>query len=493
MAPPLASLLLLPLLLHSASAQQASAAAAPTRPQQAEDFSQESAADKAARMQWFADAKFGLFIHWGLYSEAGGRFPGHDEMGGGGREWIQDNLRIPAAAYAAELLPRFNPTGYDPEAWATLAEEAGVKYIVITSQHHDGFSLWDRSDSDFDITATPHGEDLLGPLAAASRAHGLRFCTYHTIMDWHDPDYGTVRDWRGNNPEASGHQPDMEAFFQRKKAQVAEIIETLQPDILWFDGEWEEAWNHEYGRELYNWCRTLDPEIIVNNRVDKGREGMAGMSKGEHFAGDYGTPEQEIPATGFGPGVYWESCMTMNTTWGFAFNDENWKSTEQLVKNLVDIVSKGGNYLLNVGPDGQGRIPEASVTRLREIGAWMKVNGEAIYGTQANPFAELPFDGRITVKQHEDGHSTIYCHLFAWPERGELPLPALPAGTVMASWRLLGSEREIRPSTAADTLELGEAEDALGPVAVVAIELEGALTLPAPATAANGNEVSGSL
>jgi alpha-L-fucosidase len=189
--------------------------------------------------------------------------------------------------------------------------------------------------------------------------------------------------------------------------------------VLWFDGEWVDWWTEPDGKDLYSYVRSLKNDIIVNNRVGKGRRGMQGLNKGPGYAGDFGTPEQEIPATGQ-PGVDWESCMTMNDTWGYKSGDNNWKSTEKLVRNLVDIVSKGGNYLLNVGPTAEGVIPEASVERLAEIGKWMSVNAEAIYETSASPF-EQPKWGRYTKKP-----GVLYAHVFEWPQSGRLQIPALP-------------------------------------------------------------------
>ncbi len=232
-------------------------------------------------------------------------------------------------------------------------------------------------------------------------------------MDWHHPDWGTRRAWF----DKPAPPPDMDRYTAYMKAQLRELLTGYGPiGILWFDGEWESPWTPERGRDLYQFVRGLQPPIIVNNRVGKARAGMSGMNSGEGV-GDYGTPEQEIPATGFGPGVYWESCMTMNDTWGFKKSDTHWKSSTTLIRNLIDCASKGGNYLLNVGPTAEGLIPEASVERLAEIGDWMKVNGESIHGTHASPFKKLAW-GRATQRPGK-----VYLQVFDWPSDGRLTVP----------------------------------------------------------------------
>jgi len=380
----------------------------------------ETPAEKDARMQWFNEARFGMFIHWGVYSQAAGYWKGKPVKNIG--EWIQSYGKIPASEYRAELQDKFNPVKYDPEAWVVAAKNAGIKYLVITTKHHDGFCLWDSKLTDWDIASTPYKKDLLKPLEEACRKHGIRFCVYHSIMDWSHPDYGNKAPWRGN---ASNPAPDMDRFTAYLKGQLAELIDDYKPGIIWFDGEWESAWTHERGTDLYNWLREKDPKLIINNRVDKGRKGYEGFTTDPKFKGDYGTPEQQIPATGFGAGASWESCMTMNNTWGYKTDDHKWKSTATLIENLIDIASKGGNYLLNVGPTGEGEIPAASLERLAEIGQWMKVNGESIHGTHASLFPKTSWKGRSTTRHLPGGGTRLYVHVFGEPKDGVVEIHQL--------------------------------------------------------------------
>jgi alpha-L-fucosidase len=364
----------------------------------------ETPAQRDARMKWWRQARFGMFIHWGLYAVPAGQWKGRQY--GGGVEWIMNQAKVPVAEYKP-LLKQFNPVKYDPAAWVALAKAAGMKYIVITSKHHDGFCLWPSAYTDWDVASTTWGKDILKPLAQECRKQGLVFCTYHSIMDWTHPDYLPRREW-DRRPEVPA---DFDRYIVHLKRQLRELVRNYHPAIMWFDGEWENTWNFARGKDLALYVRRLDPKILINNRVDATRSGMQGMSKGE-TAGDFGTPEQEIPTQGL-PGVDWESCMTMNDTWGYSAHDQNWKSAETLIRNLVDTASKGGNYLLNVGPTGEGLIPAASVERLKAIGQWMKVNSDSIYGTTASPFKKLPFEGRCTAKGRK-----LYLHVFRWPEQG---------------------------------------------------------------------------
>ncbi len=390
----------------------------------------ESQAQHDKRMAWFRDARFGLFIHWGVYSVPAGEYEGKKNYG----EWFLEETKMPVSQYE-KYASQFNPVKFDANQWVRLAKNAGMKYIVITSKHHDGFGMFRSDMTDWCIKSTPFQRDPLKELAEACKKEGIKLCFYHSIMDWHHPDWGTRRAW---NDKATG-TPDMDRYTAYMKGQLKELLTRYGPiGILWFDGEWESPWTHDRGVDLYSYVRGLQPNIIINNRVGKARAGMAGMDAGTERVGDYGTPEQEIPATGFGKGVDWESCMTMNNHWGYNKNDQNWKSTSTLIRNLIDCASKGGNYLLNIGPTAEGVFPDACIERLDEIGQWMKVNSESIYGTQASPFEKLAW-GRCTQKQVGGGKTRLYLHVYDWPVDGKLVLPGLVNQPVKA-WLLEGGQ-----------------------------------------------------
>jgi alpha-L-fucosidase len=375
------------------------------------------------RLDWWREARFGLFIHWGLYAVPAGEWKGGTDYG----EWIRDSAHIPVGEY--ERFQRgFDPVLFDADEWVRLAREAGMRYLVITSKHHDGFCLFDSAQTDWDVMGTPFRRDILAELSAACAKGGVRFATYHSIMDWHHPDYLPRRTWE---TDRSAEGADFERFEDYLHAQVTEVITKYEPAVMWFDGEWENTWTHERGVELYELCRSLDPQLIVNNRVDVHRGGMGGFSQASEAVGDFGTPEQEIPATGL-PGTDWETCMTMNDHWGWNKSDPDWKPVEVLVRNLIDVASKGGNYLLNVGPKADGTFPEQAVERLRGIGAWMKKHGDAIYGTSASPFEQLPW-GRCTVKRN-GADTVLYLHVFERPADGRLVLPGIGNEPLSAGW-----------------------------------------------------------
>ena len=388
---------------------------------------------KDARMKWWREARFGMFIHWGLYAVPAGEWKGSKNHA----EWIRTTARIPLEEYE-KFLKRFNPVRFDARRWVRLAKRAGMKYIVITSKHHDGFCNWPSKYTDWDIESTPFKRDILKELKEACDAEGIKFGLYYSIMDWHHPDYLPRRGWEKKDRPEKG--ADMDRYVRYMKNQLAELVHRYHPAVLWFDGEWESTWTHERGVDLYHYVRNLDPDLIINNRVGKRRKGMIGMTKeGEHL-GDFGTPEQRIPAKGI-PGVDWETCMTMNRHWGFNKNDKDFKSVRDLVRKLVDIASKGGNFLLNVGPRADGAFPPESVDRLEGIGRWMDVNGESIHGTKAGILDETPW-GRCTVKPLPGGKTRLYLHVFDPPKTGRLHLPGF-ANRIERAFLLADRSRDL--------------------------------------------------
>ncbi|MCB9273271.1 MAG: alpha-L-fucosidase [Lewinellaceae bacterium] len=394
------------------------------------------------RMAWWREARFGLFIHWGLYAIPAGTWKGETDYG----EWIRHSAHIPLETYD-QFAGQFNPTHFDARDWVRMAKEAGMKYIVITSKHHDGFCLFDAVNSDFDIMGTPFKRDVLKELADACHEAGIRLCFYHSIMDWHHPDYLPRRPWETDRPTNGA---DFDRYVAYMKEQLKQLVtEYGDIGVLWFDGEWEESWTHEYGKEIYDFVRGLDPGILINNRVDKGRGGMQGMTiEGSDYRGDFGTPEQEIPDTGI-PGVDWESCMTMNRHWGYNAQDTVWKSTEELLRNLADITSKGGNFLLNVGPMANGEFPPESIERLHGMGQWMAANSEAIYGAEASPFGAFDW-GRVTLKRSAQGYK-LYLHLFEFPASGVVRLPGV-ASEPLKAYLLAAPETSLGVQRAAGAL-----------------------------------------
>lgn len=375
-----------------------------------ESFMEETKAQRDSRMAWWREARFGLFIHWGIYAIPAGEWKGETQHG----EWILQSAQIPVEEYE-NFAPQFNPVKFDAKEWVRIAKDAGMRYIVITSKHHDGFCLFDSKLTEYDVVdATPFKRDILKELADECHKQGISICWYHSIMDWHHPDYLPRRGWE----KRSAEEADFNRYIQYMKGQVKELVTNYgEIGVLWFDGEWESTWDGEKGKDLYWFVRSLKPQIIINNRVGKGRTGMAGTYEPETAPGDFGTPEQEIPATGLG--YDWETCMTMNDHWGYNKYDHNWKSTEDLLRMLIDITSKGGNFLLNVGPTSEGLFPQPCRERLAAMGKWLEIYDESIYGTTASLFERLDW-GRSTTKEKK-----IFLHVFDWPEDSKLRVPGL--------------------------------------------------------------------
>ena len=380
------------------------------------DYLNETKAEKDNRMNWWREAKFGMFIHWGPYAIPAGIHNG-EEIGGIG-EWIMNNAPIPVAEYE-NYSKQFNPIKFDADEWARIAKEAGMKYMVITSKHHDGFCLWDSEVTTYDIMDfTPFKRDILRELKEACDKHGIALCFYHSIMDWHHPDaqsafYPNYNDKKKSNPNFQRYVTDY------LTPQLKELVTNYDPAVLWFDGEWMKDWTHENGKETYQFLRELKPDLIINNRVDKGRQGMQGMNRSDtlNYAGDFGTPEQEILETT--SDFDWEACMTMNDTWGYKSYDDNWKASDTLIHYLVDIVAKGGNFLLNVGPTAEGLIPQPSVDRLAAMGDWLDINSEAIYAAQ--PYKVYKEGDYIRYTKSNDG-KYVYAILLRWPDGKHLTL-----------------------------------------------------------------------
>jgi alpha-L-fucosidase len=363
-----------------------------------------------AKMKWWREARFGMFIHWGLYSIPAGEWKG--EQIPGISEWIMYRARIPVAEYE-KLAAQFDPQKYDAEKWVKMAKEAGMKYIVITSKHHDGFAMFNSKASKYNIVdATPFDRDPLKELADACKKHGMRLGFYYSqAQDWHEPgsSYAGIDRGMAYWDTTVIREPLMNYIDSKSAPQVKEILENYGGlDILWWDTP--DGMTEEAASKL----KTISdeyPDLITNDRLFRS------------WPGDFTTPEQYIPPTGLD--YDWEVCMTMNTSWGYKKNDNNWKSAETLIRMLTDIASKGGNFLLNVGPTSEGLFPDESIQRLAGIGKWMEINGESIYGTSPSPFYKLPW-GRCTSKKDRNSN-TLYLHVFNWPEDGIIRVPGLIA------------------------------------------------------------------
>lgn len=372
------------------------------------DFLNETFTVKAQRMEWWRDAHFGMMIHLGPYSIYGGKYRGEEIRGIG--DWIMEQADIPVKEYE-QVAKTFHPHSFQATEWVKLAKEAGMKYIIFTAKHHDGFSLWNSQVSQYDVDDfTEFDRDILKELSKACTRFGIKFGCYYSIMDWHHPDAQApfYPDYSARDTQNVNFDLYVQNYM---KPQLREIIGKYNPSIIWFDGEWILDWTHSYGQEMYQFIRSIKPSIIINNRVDKGRRGMQGMNLTDlAYAGDFGTPEQEI-LVGYSE-TDWESSMTMNNTWGYKESDQEWKSAQTLIYYLIDAVAKGGNYLLNVGALPDGSIPEESDQILREVGKWMKVNGEAIYGRRAYPYFKEGYHIYFTRDKSE---TTVYVLHTGWP------------------------------------------------------------------------------
>lgn len=362
------------------------------------------------RMKWFKEARFGMFIHWGLYS-----IPARGE-------WIRSVEEMPKEEYQ-QYFEEFDPVDYDPKKWARAAKEAGMEYVVLTAKHHDGFCLFDSQYTDYKVTNTKCGRDLVAEYVEAVREEGLKVGLYFTLLDWYHEDYPHFGDRHHpmrNNPAYKNDDRHFERYVEYMHNQIREICTNYgKLDLLWFDFSYDdmraEKWKAD---ELLAMVRSLQPDVIIDNRLDVNNHVTP---KGpEESYGDFVTPEQMIPPEGVqdvnGNDLYWEACVTMNGNWGYCAKDHFWKPSSMLIKKLVECVSKGGNMILNVGPDARGNIPKESMKILREIGAWMKENKNSIRGCGKADLPKPDF-GRIT----RNGNC-LYFHLY---ENAIGPMPLL--------------------------------------------------------------------
>lgn len=410
----------------------------------------ETPEEHEARLKWFREARFGLFIHWGVYAVPAGFWQGKPVSA----EWIMHRGKIPVADYKA-FAKDFTAAKYDPKAWAQLAEDAGVKYVVITAKHHEGFTLYGSAYSDWNaVKASGAKRDLLQPLADAVRAKGIKFGTYYSqSQDWVNPggSTGTAPAWD------DAQKGDFDQYLNTVSLpQVRELLEKYHPDILWWDTEY--LMTPERARPFFDLV-TSQPGLLINSRLGGG------------VLGDFRTSEQRIPASAM-LGRALEVNMTINNSWGYRSDDTNWKSSQQLIRNLSDIASKDGNYLLNVGPTAEGEIPAPEVERLLAIGRWLKRNGDAIYGTRGGLYSKpLPW-GRTTQKTRNDGATTFYLHVWEWPADGKILLPDLQQKP--QSGRLLAGDTAVTWTSTDGGLEITLPGAAPDPdVSVVALAFAG--------------------
>jgi alpha-L-fucosidase len=413
-----------------------------------------------ARMKWFREAKFGLFIHWGLYAVPAGEWKGQPIAGIG--EWIMNRAKIPVTEYE-KLAEQFNPVKFNAEQWVQMAVDAGMKYIVITSKHHDGFAMYHSTVSKYNIwDATPFKRDPLAELAAACARHKIKFGFYYSqAQDWHE------RNGAGNNWDfPPNEQKDFDQYLRDKaEPQVKELLTRYGPVcLIWFDTP--QLMTAERSQRFIDMLRTLQPATLIDGRL-----GSAGDYRS---MGDNAIPNQVVTGD-------WEVPATLNKTWGYKKDDNDWKTPEDLTFKLVDIVSKGGNYLLNVGPTSEGVIPQPSQDNLRAVGRWLKVNGEAIYGAGPTPFGDelgkpdptrQDKNGRPVFVASTDWRCTtkpgkLYLHLFKWTA-GDFSVAGVK-GTVKKAYLLADAKRPLKVKQAGDRVTVTLPDKAPGTLASVVV------------------------
>ncbi len=386
------------------------------------------------RTKWFVNDRLGMFIHWGLYA-----IPARGE-------WVRSEERISIEDYQV-YFDEFNPTDYDPKQWARAAKNAGMKYAVLTSKHHDGFCLFDSAYTDYKSTNTPCKRDLVKEYVEAFRAEGIKVGLYYSLIDWHHPDFPKYGDRQHpmRDNKAFENQPyDFDKYLEYMHNQVRELCTNYgKIDIFWFDFSYDnltgEAWR---ATELVRMIRSYLPDVLIDNRLEVSGEGFGSLltQNPTEYSGDFVSPEQVIPPMGIfdesGKRAVWESCITMNNHWGYAQKDKHFKSSEMLVKKLVECVSKGGNLLINVGPDAKGNIPSESLHILEGLGAWMHKNGDAIYGCG---YADVPKPdyGRVT----QNGKK-LYFHVME-AQVGYVPLYGVKPEEIKRL-RLLADNSELK-------------------------------------------------
>lgn len=388
------------------------------------------------RIRWFQDARFGMFLHFGLYA-----IPGRGE-------WVRSDEEMSEEAYRP-FFEKFNPAEFNARVWAETARKAGMKYAVLTAKHHDGFCLFDSSLTDYKITNTPFGRDLVAEYVAAFREAGLKVGLYYSLLDWHHPDYPHFGD--RNHPQrtdsnAGNGSRNWANYIEYYHGQVRELCTRYgKLDLLWFDYSYDDMRGEKWeATKLINMVRSLQPDILIDNRLEVSGEGFGSLyaCRPTAYHGDFITPEKMIPPNGLqdvrGNDLCWESCVTMNNNWGYCAEDHFFKSPALLIKKLVECVSKGGNMILNVGPMASGAFPKESVRTLEEIGKWMRVNAESIYGCGKSGL-EKPDFGRFTRKGN-----TLYLHVYE-NAIGPLPVPQLRKDQIL-SVRMLGDDRSVSVS-----------------------------------------------
>ena len=433
----------------------------------------ESPAQRDARMQWWREARFGMFIHWGLYSIPAGTWKGQPIPGIG--EWIMNNASIPVAEYKA-LAPQFNPTSFSARDIVALAKAAGMKYMVITAKHHDGFAMFDSKANSFNIVAaTPFKRDPLRELAEECRKQGMKLGFYYSQdQDWTAPGGSAYKTGNHDSPTHhwdSAQDGDFDSYLHTKAIpQIKELLSQYAefPVVIWFDTPTANL-TPDRAAEIVT-LLNQHPNLIWNNRLGGG------------YQGDTETPEQYIPPQGF-PARDWESCMTINDTWGYKSYDTNFKSVETLLRNLIDIASKGGNYLLNIGPNSKGMVPDAEVERLHQMGKWLAVNGEAIYNTkptlfgpEAGAFSPMEKDeiGKPKFIPSWNWRSTtkadkIYIEIFTWPGGGTFHLVNSPRKITSAYLLADSTHKPLKLTQTGDSVEVHLPTQALDPIATVLV------------------------